>query len=1314
MNRLTLLIFLLLLFINSTLSAENFYFRQYQVENGLSNNNINCFVQDAHGFLWVGTRDGLNRFDGYSYRIFRYNDDIKNSIGNNWILSLAIDRNGSMWVGTFMGIYKYDDIDESFKSIPFCEGLKASNIVFDSENNLWVILGGQLVKYNEQLNTYQTYTIPDNGSLRSFCFTPNGLMWLALSNGMLYKFENSSGGFTGYDLYSHSRNYKVKDLTVVHSTLTGEKLFVGSTTHGAKIFDIQTNTYKDLIKEIEHSEICVNDFVQTSLDKMWIASENGLYVYDISKDSYILVHKRQADPYSLSTNSLYTLYKDKEDGIWIGSYNGGINYYAPFQPFKKYYAYPGENEMIGDVVHDIVTDQYDNLWIATEDEGLNKLNRKTGIYSHYTPKSGRNSISHKNLHGLVADGDNLWIGSMMGIDRIDIPSGKVIKHYNIDHYKIIVILKKIPNGMFLVGTSSGMYFYNMKSDKFEPFPHFPSSIKIQSIMEDHEGVIWAGTFKSGLYFYNPFNGSNGKFEYDNIPTNDSNTINDIFEDSGHNLWFATQEGVKMYNRQTGRVTSYTTKNGMPSNITFRILSDEINNLWISTTNGLVWLNPKDNLISVFRKEHGLITNQFNYNSSWKDRTGLMYFGMVKGLISFFPKEIRKYKDNTEVYLTNCTIYDRNDAPDKITTLPVSFTKHITLENSKSTFSIDFSSLSFIIPATTEYMYCMEGLNENWISLDNSRTAYFTKVPPGEYIFKVKRSNLVGARNESPAKLRISVLPPWWRSFKALVVYFLLILGFIVVSIRILKRQHQKRFNQSLKQIEYKKEKELQQAKINFFINIAHEIRTPLTLIIGPVEKIIHNKSLPSDAKNYISVIDKNAKRLLELVDQLLDFRKIELQGFRLNFERKDIVSFLIENFKRFNEAAEQKNLSFEISTSIKSLFVSIDEDAFTKIIDNLLLNAIKYAKSKILVKFDYTESEEYFIIDVCNDGQKISHENREKIFEPFFRGENAEYKPGAGLGLPLARSLSEMHKGTLTLIESDEELITFRIQLPVNQHHTVNFHKNEKDSGKSYEEIKQEFTLDNSRQTILIVEDNDEMKSFIGHEINISYNVLTANDGQEALKILNDFSVQLVVSDIMMPVMDGITLLKTMKTEIEYSHIPVIFLTAKKSIQSKMEGLEAGADAYIDKPFSIDLLLAQISNLLNNRDTIRNYYFNSPIANLKSMAYTKADENFLETLNEIITRNISNTNFDVEMLAEQMNLSKPTLYRKIKAISDLTPNDLIRICRLKKAAELIQQGNLSLYEISERIGFSSQSYFSRSFSKQFEISPSEYALKYKK
>ena len=506
---------------------------------------------------------------------------------------------------------------------------------------------------------------------------------------------------------------------------------------------------------------------------------------------------------------------------------------------------------------------------------------------------------------------------------------------------------------------------------------------------------------------------------------------------------------------------------------------------------------------------------------------------------------------------------------------------------------------------------MEGLSSKWYHVVGENRVYFTKLPPGNYTFKVKAANLSGIWNDEPAMFQITILPPWWLSTKALILYGIIAIGCVVLLIFIISRHNKANIQQKIQEFENEKEKELYQAKIDFFINIAHEIRTPLTLIKSPLEKVTRDIKLSPSAKNYLTIVDKNANRLLDLVNQLLDFRKTEIEGYKLNFIHTDIIALMQETFERFHDTAEQEALQMIIECNVKSFYAFIDKEACTKILSNLLSNAIKYARSKIIVRFEAQDGER-FTIDIMNDGKPISEEIKEKIFEPFYRDDSSIHKSGTGLGLPLARSLAEMHEGSLTLEESPAGLIIFRLRLPVNQPNSLKLEE-EKAEVLTNPASERKYVTQESRPTVLVVEDNTEMLHFIGQEINVHYNVVTAGNGEEA------------------------------------------------------------------------------------------------IANIKSMAYTKADEKFLKKLNDIIDSHINDVNLDVDMIADLMNLSRPTLYRKINGLSNVTPNELIKISRLKKAAELILQGDMRIYEIAEAVGFNSQSYFSRAFSKQFNMSPSQYA-----
>jgi len=1316
--RIYLKLHLIILLIQGFLTAwaAPYYFKQYQVQDGLSNNIVNCCIQDNNGFMWFGTRDGLNRFDGYSFYVYRADSDQPHSIGNNNIQSFAIGPDSSLWIGTIRGLYKYIQLEDKFELIPFTKDLQIGKMFFNAEGELWLVLDRKLVKYNEHLDFQQTYNVPDNSPISTICITPLGKIWVALSNAMLYEFNEETGGFDGFDLYQDRPDVISKNITSIYPTPDGNKLFIGSYSGGVKLFDLQTRTSRDILRyDKNHVEITVHGFLQVNSDEVWITTESGLFIYNLKTDSYQQINSRPLDPYSLSTNALSCICLDNENGIWLGAYAGGINYYSPFQPFEKYYSYPGDNGLQGELIHDICTDDYNNLWIATEDAGINKLDRKTGKYTNYSPNNGEKSISHKNIHGLVADKDKLWVGSIYGINVIDIPSGKLVKTYNRSNSAswrehVVVSMKKLKNGKLYVGTSLGMFYYNEISDQFDFMPQFPNRYRIQCIHEDQSGTILAGTVGGGVYYYNSEEDNYGQIEHDTIGSYNSNTVNDIFEDKYNNLWFATLEGVWRKDSKTEALTHFSIHNGMPSNIMFKILDDSTGTLWISTANGLVSLDPETEEITVYKQDHGLITNQFNYNSGWKDDDGRLYFGMVKGMISFKPEDLKLHEKRMMVYLTNILIYNKTIGGN-IPIYPVTFSDKIELNHDWSTFSIDFTALSYIAPNITEYAYILEGYESNWTYLSGSHRAYYTKLPPGQYNFKVKAANVSGVWNDVPTVLKIIITPPWWQSNIAKLIYFILIVACFIYLYHILMQQNKKEVLQSIKILENEKEKELYQAKISFFINIAHEIRTPLTLIKSPLDKVMRNTEVPKEVMKDLIVVNKNSDRLLALVNQLLDFRKTEIKGYSLNFVKTDIRVLIQDIYDRFKNAAEKDGLSFEIRIETGLRYAYVDKEACTKIISNLLTNAFKYARSFVLITLTFPEEEGLFVIDVSNDGESVPNDIKEKIFEPFFRGEDSAHKPGTGLGLPLAKSLAEMHRGSLTIEDSAELSTIFRLCIPVNQPNSIQLQEEERINPVIESSI---YESDNSRPTILIVEDNVEMRNYIGSELNAYYNIITANNGKEALHKLEEYSIQLIVSDIMMPVMDGFTFLKDVKTNIEYSHIPVIMLTAKNTVQSRLEGLELGADAYIEKPFSLDLLLAQIVNLLTNRENIRNSYSQSPVVHLKSMAYTKADEHFLEKLNEIIQTHISNINLDVDMIADLMNLSRPTLYRKISALSNLTPNELIRIARLKKAAMLIMQKDMKIYEISEAVGFSSQSYFSRSFMKQFGMTPSEYATNNKK
>lgn len=1290
--------------------ARSFYFKSYEVEDGLSNNNVTCCIQDHYGFVWFGTRDGLNRFDGNKFHIIKNHSMPQGHLISSWITDLAISPSGELWVGTNMGVQKYDYQTDTFSTIPFTYGISCTNLEFDHQGNLWILLAGySLIKYNERSDLHQQYLYKESDPITAFHVTAQDQVWATTLNGYIVFLDPAGDTFTPLTIRDGDKNLSIENMTTIWASPSDKILLIGTSDNGVKHINIQTGTCRNILPQPKNNPLDTRDIFQVANGEVWIATYNGIYVYQLLTDTIFHIEQDKADPYSLSNNAIKQFHEDRDGGIWICTDNGGVNYLPPYLKFKKAYHIPGRKTIRGDIIHDICADADNHIWIGTEDAGLNKMDIHSHTYTNFMDKDG---LSQNCIHGLAVIGNHLWIGTHAnGIDVMDIRTEKIVRHYTIapnpyaNKNEIIVYLYKPRKGGLLVATALGVYQYNPDKDLFEPSGQFPDNCRIQTLFEDHRGVIWAGTFNAGLYYFDPNFRKQGEFKLDSMNTNAQRTINHIHEDGKNNLWFATGDGVKMYDRITRKTIRYSTREGLPSNVVYRIEEDRNGLMWISTTNGLAALNPINKEIKVFKREHGIPSNQFNYNSSLKAANGKLYFGTLKGMVSFHPDDIQQFPMQPKVYMTQISYTDPEHTILKQE--DITFRKEITLDHDQSTFYIDYTSLSYQAPNLTQYAYRMVGLSPKWLHVVGENRVYFTKLPHGNYTFEVKAANLCGIWNDKPAQFHITILPPWWLSAPAWVVYGIIAATCVIFSVLCITRHNRKKIRQKMLEFENQKEKELYQAKIDFFINIAHEIRTPLTLIQSPLEKVIRDMKLSPTARNYLAIVHKNANRLLELVNQLLDFRKTEIEGYKLNFVHTDIIALIHETCGHFHGTAEQEPLLMTIEENVQSFHAFIDKEACTKILSNLLSNAIKYARSKIVVRFEAKENDP-FTIDIMNDGEPIPDDLREKIFEPFFRADSSIHKSGTGLGLPLARSLAEMHEGSLTLEESASNLTLFRLRLPVNQPNSMKL-EDEKVELPPMPASGLPFITQDSRPTVLIVEDNAEMLNFIGQEINVCYNVVTAGNGEEALSRLKEYGIQLIISDIMMPLMDGFALLKMIKTNLEFSHIPVILLTAKNTLQSRMEGLELGADAYIEKPFSMDLLLTQIRNLLNNRNSMRTYYINSPIANIKSMAYTKADEKFLKKLNDIIDSHINDVNLDVDMIADLMNLSRPTLYRKINTLSNVTPNELIKISRLKKAAGLILQGDMRIYEIAEAVGFNSQSYFSRAFSKQFNMSPSQYA-----
>jgi signal transduction histidine kinase/DNA-binding response OmpR family regulator len=1089
-------------------------------------------------------------------------------------------------------------------------------------------------------------------------------------------------------------------------------VLIGTKSHGAYLYNLKKRNIVSLIPNND-KPLFVRYFLKKGNDELWIGCESGVYIYNLKQHTYQNLKKNYGDPYSLSDNAIYSLVLDKEQGVWMGTYFGGVNYYPkPFTPVNRYFPKVGENSISGNAVREIEKDDYGNLWIGTEDAGLNKLNLKTGKFLSYSTAQG---LSHYNIHGLLARGNELWIGTFEhGLDIMDIPSGKIIKHYGqgrggLKSDFIFYIYESKAHDIYVL-TSSGIHKYIEKTDTFELMDGFPEMYHYTYLIEDHAGVLWAGTYWDGLYYYNPKTRKKGfyRFEQKNKASISCNEINGIFEDSRHHLWVTTENGLNVLEANGKGFKRYTKADGFPSNVTYAMLEDKSHKLWISSSNGLVQFNPENKSIKVLSKSNGLLSDQFNYCSGFQDANGEMYFGSVKGLISLNPASFTRNTFNPPLYITDIFINNK-DVPvgkeDSPLQKSIIFSDAITLDNHQSTFKLEFASLSFTSTEKTEYWYKMEGLNDNWVALGKNHEVNFTELPAGDYVFKVKALNNSGEWSKEYGVLAVTVLPPFYAGKIAYTLYFIILVIMGYFSLRYYHRYTRGKNNLRIRQLENDMEREIYQAKIEFFTNVAHEIRTPLTLIKSPLEKLIRQKYKSPDIPKNLGIMEKNTSRLLNLVNELLDFRKAEMKHIRLSFVEVNVSEVVAETHERFSQMIQDKNLGFEMNMPREDVFAFADEEALRKVLSNLFGNAIKYSRN--IVKVALVADDVSFEVTVKNDGQLIPPDFQKRIFEPFFRLPADEQSTGTGIGLSLAHSLAQLHNGSLYIDGNETVLNAFVLSLPIHQDEEYKSLKasttppeNSANGGTA--------TFDKQAPLILVVEDNKELADFIFSELSEWYNVILARNGEEALKVIAKHEIQLVISDVMMPVKNGIELCKEIKKTEKTSHIPVILLTAKSALNAKIEGLESGADAYITKPFSIDYLLVQITNLIENRKNILGHFSSSPLAHLKSLASSGIENTFLTRLDKLIQDNLKDQDLSVDKIADYMNMSRSTLYRNIREISNLSPNELINLSRLKKAAHLIKTTNMKIYEVAETVGYKSQTSFGRNFQKHFGMTPTEF------
>lgn len=1321
------LVFFIFIYISCFVSAQkiDYYFKHLDIQAGLSQNTVMCIHQDAKGFMWFGTKDGLNRFDGYTFKTFKRGDCL-NSLDNSTINCIAEDSDMNLWIGTDKGIHKYNSYSETFSHLEaktkdnYSVIGNVRSITIDKKGRVWILTGIQAFVFSPETNKLELLNQKIERFSRNapiaMCIDNEGIAWIYIADYGIVRYDKSKNKLEPF--------FMIKSGVTTIVDYQNNFLLVGTVDEGILKINKQDANVENVFLNTLKKKPFIRVIRQVDNNEIWIGTEYGIYIHS-DKGLKHLYHKPY-DNFSLSDNAVYDIYKDHEDGIWVGTFFGGINYVPKqYSFFEKFYPLAEENSISGDRVREFCEDDLGNLWIATEDAGLNYFDVKTKQFSYITEDTSPISISYYNIQCLALIDDKLWLGTFSkGIDVIDLKS-KSVKHYeksekeySLDNNDIFAIFAD-NTGTVWIGTSSGVLSYDKGKDGFVKHNEF-GVLFISDIIEDHNGFLWFATYNIGAIRYNPRTGDVKKFSYD---SRDSTSISydkitNIFQDSKNRLWFGSEDGgFCIFNEKEETFKRVTTRDGLPSNVIHKILEDDNNTFWISTNDGLVHYNLETDEIHTFNCSNGILSKQFNYKSGIKGKNGKLYFGGINGFIAFNPTNFEKNDYLPKVVLTGFQIYNKEvNVSDKKSPLTesISFTKSITLNYKQSSFSFDFSALSYTASEMNRYAYKLDGIDKDWIFLDKKARISYNNILPGKYIFRIKASNSNGEWSDKETIIEIVITPPWWQTYIAYILYVLIIGGIIYYLIVFNLNKIRKRNEHKQEVQERKKAEEIYTAKIDFFTNIAHEVRTPLTLIKAPLDYILQNKMDEKELDENLKVMERNTDRLLNLINQLLDFRKIESKVFSLSFEKTNMNDLIMDAYARFESIAKQRKIDMSIIFPEEPVWASVDSEALTKVCSNLFNNAIKYADNYIHIDISTDAEHDYFQIRVNNDGNIIPIEFREKIFEAFFQinDHDKSAKSGSGIGLTLASSLVQLHKGRIYIDDNITDCTSFVVQIPLNKElikqgeHELQTEKLNDNDG-----IEMNEAIYNDKATILVVEDNEELQSFLSEKLSKYYQVIRANNGIEAIDLINKHIVSIVISDIIMPLMDGFELCKTIKSNIETCHIPVVLLTAKTNLNSKIEGLKSGADAYIEKPFSMPHLLVQITNLLENRDNLRKNFANNPFITTNTIAQNKADEQFLNRLTEVVMQNIEEENFNVDNLADAMNMSRTSLHRKIKGISELTPGDFIRLVRLKRAAELLQEGEYRINEICILVGFHSQSYFTKSFQKQFGVLPKEFVKK---
>lgn len=1296
--------------------APDLKFKHITTDAGLPSNCVRAIVQDEDGFMWFGSDGGLVRYDGASPKVFIPGE--KEGLGDVYVLSLARYGRGLL-VGTDHMLYSYDPLRESLTQMPlkYAENVKGRieggihDIAVDSKANIWVSVEKQGVFLIDPAgNVTGNFKFPKvNDYIGDIYIDSNDVVW-ALSNTSgecLYRFDPAKQQFR--QLILEIEGLSLRRGALAMTSDSHGNYWLGTWENGLVRFNPRTGEAVSATPAGQAWNLWhIHSITEYTPTLLLVGSDSGLTLVDTATGECKVYKADELDPQSLSDRFVYPVTKDSEGGIWVGTYYRGVNYVsAGSQRFRSWKHSRFINSLSGNVAVSLCEDMRGDIWIGTADGGLSCYNPDNDVFTAYRLTE---SNGPENVSALCADNGRIWVGTYSrGAGILDITSGRwtpVNIEGGLSSYSCYAICKD-RKGDIWMGATETLTKYEPESNIFIPIKRL--NAWITGIVEDNDGRLWIATPGGGLHRYDAsveeWKSYKASKANGGLP---NNHVHSMSIDGHGDLYIATPDGICMYNPTED---SFNAIEECGVNISAQSICRTGNEFWVATSNGLI--NVKDGSHRIYSMSDGLSDSQFLPGAILHASDGRIYFGTVNGLSRVDPMKMLGKTDPPVVKFTGLDILNE---PVSVGSGPLLSSLNdmecLELNHTENTFSVYFSALSYYRPEANAYSYRLEGFDRTWLDAGKENRASYSNLPPGSYTLRVKAANSDGVWNDDGISLRIVVHPAWYASLIMKIIYIVLGVLLLLWLVRIVVKRMQRAHIRELDRISSNKEKEMFRSKLNFFTIVAHEIRTPVSLIIGPIEKILDSdEKFSKPVKEDLKVIDRNSRRLLSLVNQLLDFKKVEDNALPMGFRHERVVPIVEGIAERFRPSLEHKGITLKVDCKDPDFVADIDPEALTKLISNLINNARKFTKDMIEVECRPLEDGSRFMISVADNGIGIEKENRDKIFKPFFQvlDNLNESKGGTGLGLSIVKSVAEAHGGVIELESNPGKGSRFTAVLPLRQDCVVPSERIDSGMHDDVESAEEASEAEmEGKPILLIVDDNDEMLRFIASHFESNYKVITATNGREALDLMQHNKVSLIICDWMMPVMDGVEFLKAIRENENFSHIPFVMLTAKTDNTSKIETMRSGADAYVEKPFSIGYLDARIENLLEMRRRLREKYSNSPFEPITTLASTQVDNELLTRMQELIDENLSNAELNVDFLAERLGISRSGLYDKIRSLADVTPHELIQLSRLKKAAEYLSEGKYRVQEVSYMVGFSNSSYFSRLFQKQFGVRPSEF------